>query len=397
MKHAVSLKLSMATEQPAHADVVIVGGGVMGVSVAWHLAAKGVKNIVVIEKSRFGKGSSAKPLGGVRANFSDPANIALGKRSLERFQSFKEDFGIDIGLHTVGYLFLARNEDETQCLITSTEVQNSMGVEARVVDPQEAAQINPFLDPSALTAAAYTPNDGYAEPAKVVAGYIAAASKLGVVFLDHTEVLGVEVNAGEIEKVETSRGEIRCGTLINCAGAWGGKLSALVGVDMPIEPVRRLIGITAPAPANAPYPTVPFTLDLSTTMYHHNAGKGMLIGISHQQEPSFNREFGFDWLEEYNAAAKIIAPSLYKPTVVKGWAGLYENTPDHNAFIGQDTCISNYFYATGFSGHGFLQAPAVGELMADLYLGRPSFMDPSPFHLSRMCTPGCCLQEVNII
>lgn len=397
MKHAVSLKLSMATEQPAHADVVIVGGGVMGVSVAWHLAAKGIKNIVVIEKSRFGKGSSAKPLGGVRANFSDPANIALGKRSLERFQSFKEDFGIDIGLHTVGYLFLARNEDETQCLITSTEVQNSMGVEARVVDPQEAAQINPFLDPSALTAAAYTPNDGYAEPAKVVAGYIAAASKLGVVFLDHTEVLGVEVNAGEIEKVETSRGEIRCGTLINCAGAWGGKLSALVGVDMPIEPVRRLIGITAPAPANAPYPTVPFTLDLSTTMYHHNAGKGMLIGISHQQEPSFNREFGFDWLEEYNAAAKIIAPSLYKPTVVKGWAGLYENTPDHNAFIGQDTCISNYFYATGFSGHGFLQAPAVGELMADLYLGRPSFMDPSPFHLSRMCTPGCCLQEVNII
>lgn len=397
MKHAVSLKLSMATEQPVHADVVIVGGGVMGVSVAWHLAAKGVKNIVVIEKSRFGKGSSAKPLGGVRANFSDPANIALGKRSLERFQSFKEDFGIDIGLHTVGYLFLARNEDETQCLITSTEVQNSMGVEARVVDPQEAAQINPFLDPSALTAAAYTPNDGYAEPAKVVAGYIAAASKLGVVFLDHTEVLGVEVNAGEIEKVETSRGEIRCGTLINCAGAWGGKLSALVGVDMPIEPVRRLIGITAPAPANAPYPTVPFTLDLSTTMYHHNAGKGMLIGISHQQEPSFNREFGFDWLEEYNAAAKIIAPSLYKPTVVKGWAGLYENTPDHNAFIGQDTCISNYFYATGFSGHGFLQAPAVGELMADLYLGRPSFMDPSPFHLSRMCTPGCCLQEVNII
>lgn len=397
MKHAVSLKLSMATEQPAHADVVIVGGGVIGVSVAWHLAAAGVKNIVVIEKSRFGKGSSAKPLGGVRANFSDPANIALGKRSLERFQSFKEDFGIDIGLHKVGYLFLARSNQEAESLVHSTDVQNSMGVEARVVDPQEAAEINPFLDPKALTAAAYSPNDGYAEPARVVAGYIAAASKLGVTFLDRTEVLAVRVSAGDIQAVETSRGEISCGALINCAGAWGGKLSARVGVEMPIQPVRRMIGITAPAPANEPNPTVPFTLDLSTTMYHHNAGKGMLIGISHQEQPSFDRQFDFDWLEEYNAAAKIIAPSLYKPTVVKGWAGLYENTPDHNAFIGQDTCISNYFYATGFSGHGFLQAPAVGELMADLYLGRPSFMDPSPFHLSRISTPERCLREVNII
>lgn len=397
MKHAVSLDLTLAKDQPHHADVVIVGGGVIGVSVAWHLANQGVRNIVVIDKGRFGEGSSAKPLGGVRANFSDPANITLGARSLQRFATFTDDFGIDIGLRRVGYLFLARSEQEAECLDTSTAVQNSMGVEARVVDSTEAREINPFLNASALTAAAYSPNDGYAEPAQVVNGYITAARELGVTFLDHTEVHAIDTSQRQVTAVQTSRGVMSCEALINCAGAWGGKISNMLGVCMPIEPVRRAIGITGSAPANKPHPTVPFTLDLSTTMYFHNAGDALLLGISHQEEPSFRRDFDFAWLAEFSAAAKVIAPDLAKPTLTKGWAGLYENTPDHNAFIGQDETISNYFYATGFSGHGFLQAPAVGELLADIYLARPSFMDPHPFHLSRLDTPGCALHEVNII
>lgn len=171
----------------------------------------------------------------------------------------------------------------------------------------------------------------------------------------------------------------------------------MVGVHMPIEPVRRMIGFTEAAPAAMQHPTVPFTLDLSTTMYFHNAGNALLLGISHRQKPCYHREFDFDWLAEFNAAARIIAPSLYNPRIVGGWGGLYENTPDHNAFIGNDTAYSNYFYATGFSGHGFLQSPAVGELMADLYLGVSSFMEPAPFSLNRLDTPAMAPREVNII
>lgn len=397
MEHAISLSLTTAAQQPAAAEVVIVGGGAIGVSVAWHLANKGVRNIVVIEKGQIGHGSSAKPLGGVRANFSDPSNIVLGQRSLEKFKNFQRDFGVDIGLKQVGYLFLARDSAEADSLVNSTAVQNEMGISSRVITPREAAELNPYLDKDALMSAAYSPEDGYAQPARVVEGYMAAAIDLGVTFLNCTQVLAIETTGSQVSSVTTTRGTIRTTALINCAGAWGGVVSDMVGVPMPIEPVRRMIGFTEPAPAGKAHPTVPFTLDLSTTMYFHNAGDALLLGISHQQEPCYHREFDFDWLAEFNAAARIIAPTLHNPRIVGGWGGLYENTPDHNAFIGNDTALSNYFYATGFSGHGFLQSPAVGELMADIYLGVSSFMDPTPFSLNRLNAPVLAPREVNII
>ncbi|MFC0582312.1 NAD(P)/FAD-dependent oxidoreductase [Micrococcoides hystricis] len=397
MEHAISLSLTTAAAQPASADVVIVGGGAIGVSIAWHLASQGVRNIVVVEKGQIGKGSSAKPLGGVRANFSDPSNIVLGQRSLKKFANFQQDFGIDIGLKRVGYLFLARDSAEADSLVNSTAVQNEMDVNSRIVTPREAAELNPFLNPDALMCAAFSPEDGYAQPAKVVEGYVRAAEELGVTFLNCTEVLSIDTQDGAVTAVTTTRGTIKTNALFNCAGAWGGTVSAMLGVNMPIEPVRRMIGFTPTAPADKPHPTVPFTLDLSTTMYFHNAGDALLLGISHDQDPCYHREFDFCWLNEFNDAAAVIAPSLANPTIECGWAGLYENTPDHDAFIGRSHHISNYFYATGFSGHGFLQSPAVGELMADLYLDRESFMDPLPFSLERLNAPALTRREVNII
>lgn len=381
VENTVEVSLTSASSQPQQADVVILGGGAIGVSIAWNLANKGVQNIVVIERGNFGSGSSAKPLGGVRANFSDPANITLGQRSLETFRNFKENFGIDIGLKTVGYLFLARTEEEATGLGVATQVQNGMDIGSRDISAAECAQLNPFLDSSALVAGAFSPQDGYARPARVVEGFVKAAQQLGVTFLNNTEALDVEVGANGVEAIHTNRGTIRTQAAICATGAWSKHVGEMFGVDLPVEPVRRLIAFT-PQQAK-PHPTVPFTLDLGTTFYFHNSDNGMLLGISHDQEPGFCREFSYDWTQELNAAAGVVAPTLQHKEIVGGWAGLYENTPDHNAIIGQSEEVSNLFYATGFSGHGFLQSPAVGELVADMYLGRESFMDPTPFSVNR--------------
>lgn len=396
VNQVVPLALPTGVAQPTHADVVIIGGGIMGVSTAFHLAEAGVRNVVLIDRGELGAGSSAKPLGGVRATFSDPANIALGKRSLDAYGRFGERFGADIGLRKVGYLFLCRNNQEVLDCERSTFIQNDFGSNSRMVSPEEAFQINPFLNKDALLGAAYSPDDGFAEPAKAVAAYAKAASAAGATLLTGTEALDIEVSGGGIKSVTTNRGTIHTNAVICAAGAWSRHVGQMVGVEMPVTPVRRQIGMTRQKAT--PFPTVPFTLDLSTTMYFHNYDNGMLVGISNQnQAPGFGRDFSHEWLPEFNSAAEICAPSLVEPDLEFGWAGLYENTPDHNALIGASDKLPGFFYATGFSGHGFLQGPAVGEIMRDLYLGRTPFMDPSTFSVDRFNNDSALVREVHII
>ncbi len=396
VNQVVPLALPEGAVQPADADVVIIGGGIMGVSTAFHLAEAGVRNVVLIERGELGTGSSAKPLGGVRATFSDPANIALGKRSLDAYGRFGERFGVDIGLRKVGYLFLCRNEQEVLDCERSTVIQNDFGSNSRMVSPEEALAINPFLNKDALLAAAYSPEDGFAEPAKAVEAYARAARAAGATLLTGTEALDIEVGDGAIKSITTNRGVIRTNAIVCAAGAWSRHIGQMVGVEMPVTPVRRQIGMTRQQ--KVPFPEVPFTLDLSTTMYFHNYRNGMLVGISNQnQAPGFGRDFSHEWLPEFNEAARICAPSLVEPDLEFGWAGLYENTPDHNALIGASDKLPGFFYATGFSGHGFLQGPAVGEIMRDLYLGREAFMDPSTFSADRFNNDAALVREVHII
>jgi sarcosine oxidase, subunit beta len=383
--HIVPLFFAEAAPVPRRANVVIIGGGVMGTSIAFHLAEAGVRDIVVIERDTLGSGSSAKPLGGVRATFSDPGNIVLGQRSLEAFERFGEKFKIDIGLRQVGYLFLCRTDAELAALENATGVQNSLGCSARMVTPAEAVVINPLLRQAALHGGSFSPRDGYALPSKVVQGYAEAAKQLGASFCEHTEVLDIQESATAAHEINTSRGVITANAVVIAAGAWSEKIGQMVGAYLPVEPVRRQMGVTEQR--TKPFPTVPFTLDLSTTFYFHNYWNGLLLGISNaDQEPGFCREFSYGWKTTFDQAAEIIAPSLTSVPMVGGWAGLYENTPDHNALIGKAERLDGVFYATGFSGHGFLQAPAVGELMRDLYLGRESFMDPTPFSAVRFGT-----------
>jgi sarcosine oxidase, subunit beta len=381
---------------PPWANIAIIGGGIMGTSIAFHLAEAGVGDIVVIERNTLGSGSSAKPLGGVRATFSDPGNIQLGQRSLEAFERFHEVFKIDIGLQQVGYLFLGRNETELAALENATRVQNSLGCSARMVAPAEAVKINPLLRQAAILGGSFSPRDGFAQPLKVVQGYADAAKQLGATCCEHTEVLDIQKSPTATHEIHTSRGVITVDTVIIAAGAWSEKIGDMVGAYLPVEPVRRQIGLTEQRVK--PFPTVPFTLDLSTTLYFHNYWNGLLLGISNvDQEPGFCREFSYQWKPAFDEAAEIIAPSLVDLPLVAGWAGLYENTPDHNALIGKAEHLDGVFYATGFSGHGFLQGPAVGELMRDLYLERESFMDPTPFSAMRFEGVRAPITELHII
>ncbi len=377
--------MSTATDRrplPAHAEVVVVGGGVMGTSIAFHLAEAGMRDVVLLERDTLGSGSSAKPFGGVRATFSDPGNVLLGQRSLETYERFAERFSTDIGLRQVGYLFLCRSDAEVASVEASTALQQSLGASGRMITPAEAVELNPLVAKDVLVGASFSPRDGYAEPAKVVAAYATALDALDGQVHDGTTVTGVETASGAVRAVHTDRGTIRTEAVVCAAGAWSGRLGELAGVPLPVVPVRRQIGFTPTG--STPFPTVPFTLDLSTTLYFHNYPGGMLLGISNADEPEgFGRAFDDAWVPSFDEAARVVAPSLAGRPLAGGWAGLYENTPDHNAIIGVARHLDGFFYATGFSGHGFLQAPAVGEVMRDLYRGSEPFLDVTPFDVSR--------------
>lgn len=378
---------------PATAEVVIIGGGVIGTSIAFHLAEAGVEDVVLVERDTLGSGSSAKPLGGVRATFSDPGNIELGLRSLQAYEDFDRRFGTSIGLRQVGYLFLCRTDAELVAVEESVRLQNRLGCRSRMVTPSEAAQINPLLRPDVLLGASYSPRDGYAEPARVVAGYARAATALGVRVCERTEVLEL-TSDDSVVRLQTQQGPCTTRTVIIAAGAWSARLGAMLGVHLPVEPVRRQIGLTPQL--SRPHPTVPFTLDLSTTLYFHNNRHGLLLGISDPDEPpGYSRDVDHGWIAAFDAAAAVVAPSLVGQPLVGGWAGLYENTPDHNALIGR-AAVPGVLYATGFSGHGFLQAPAVGEIVRDLYLDRETIIDVRPFSADRF-DHGALLREVHII
>lgn len=372
---------------PEQADVVIVGAGVIGASIAFHLAEAGVERVLVLERDRPASGSSGKPLGGVRAQFSDPLNIRLGRRSLAAWQDFAERPGADIALETVGYLFLLGDERAYDTFAAGLAVQHAYGVPSRLLTPDEAHELCPYIDPSALVAAAYSPTDGYARPAAAVSGYLRAARRLGATLRTHCQVTALEPAGGAAHTVRTTRGSVRTPTVICCAGAWSRAVGAMAGADLPVTPLRRQIAFTGPL-RPAP-PRIPFTLDYGSTLYFHNdAADGLLLGFSDPaQQPGYGREFSREWLAPFRAAAGRTAPALAQAPVNGGWAGLYEMTPDRNALIGEapraapDT--GRFLYATGFSGHGFLQAPAVGEILRDLYLGRPPFLDIAPLSADR--------------
>lgn len=390
---------------PERAQVVIVGGGVMGTSAAFHLAEAGVRDVLLLERHELAGGSTVRAAGGVRAQFSDALNVQLGARSLEAFGRFGERPGGQIDLRRVGYLFLLTRPEDVEQYQRSVALQNDLGVPTRMLDAAEAARLAPLIATGDVLAATFHAGDGYCTPEAVVQGYAAGARRLGATVLTGVDVTGIDVAAdgagpGRVTGVRTSAGTVHTEAVICCAGAWSQAVGAMAGVPLPVTPLRRQILVTEPLPpevaALAP-DTLPMTIDVASTFYLHREGPGILLGMSYQGErPGFGTELSDEWLPDLTDAIGRRAPRLLDVGVAHGWAGLYEVTADHNALIGRSGAVEGFWYATGFSGHGFLQAPAVGEVLRDLYLDRPPFVDVAPLSADRF-TAGVGRPELNIV
>lgn len=383
------------TALPSHASVVIVGGGVIGLSTAYHLAHAGVTDVVLVEKGEFGSGSTSKAAGGVRAQFSDAVNIELGARSLHAFERFKDTFDQEIDLHQVGYLFLLEKPEHVEAFEKNIALQNELGVPSRLIDLSEAKALSPLISTEGLLAAAYSPTDGHCTPESVVNGYAGAARRAGARLVRNCTVSAIDSSGGAITQVVTDEGSIETDTVICAAGAWSRDLGAMVGVDLPVEPLRRQILTTTPMPGLDPH--TPFTIDFTTSFYFHGEGRGLLLGMSDPQEtPGFRLSGSDEWLAGLGEAIERRAPGIREVGLRAGWAGLYEMTPDHNALVGEADAASRFLYATGFSGHGFLMGPAIGEVMRDLYLGRAPVVDVGPLTAGRFASSGL-RPELNIV
>jgi sarcosine oxidase, subunit beta len=375
---------------PDRAEVVVVGGGIVGASVAWHLAEADV-DVALLERGDVACGSSGKPIGGVRAQFSDALNVRLAARSLEAYGRVAEQIGLD----RVGYLFLLRTPDEVARFERSIAVQREHGVLARLVEPAEAQRLCPPVDRDRFVAAAFSPSDGHARPELAVRAYLAAARHRGARVVTGCTVTGIDVHGGEIAAVQTSRGPVRTSVVVCAAGAWSREIGAMAGVDLDVRPVRRQIAFAEPAEPVAP--RLPFTIDYATTFYFHTAADGVLLGMSDPaQAPGFEQAYDDAWLPALRRCAASCAPSLAGARVRDGWAGLYEVTPDANALIGEARSTGRFLYATGFSGHGFCHAPATGEIVRDLIRGEQPFVDVTPLRAERFAERAL-VTEANII
>lgn len=365
---------SAGRELPRRASVVIIGGGIMGVSTAYQLAAAGVTEVVLVDADALGSGSTSKAAGGVRAQFSDTINIRLGMRSLRTFETFTEQFDQEIDLHQVGYLFLLDSPEDVSSFEYAVKIQNELGVPSRMISVAEAAQLSPLISTDGLLAAAFSPNDGYCTPESVVLGYATIARRLGARLIPHCPVTRIEAQGGQITAVVTARGRVSTGTVICTAGPWSRQVGEWAGVDLPVTPLRRQVLITEPI--TGVDPRTPFMIDFGTSLYFHREGPGLLLGMSDPHEtPGFRLNRSDAWLPGLGRAIQRRVPVLMSAGIRSGWAGLYEVTPDHNALIGESASVRRFLYATGFSGHGFLMGPAVGEVLRDLYLGRPPCID----------------------
>jgi len=361
------------------ASAVIVGGGVVGTSIAFHLGEAGVDDVLLLERGELGSGSTSKGAGGVRAMFSDGLNVRIALRSLEAWAAFGERPGWEIDLQRVGYLFLLSSNAEVTEFERGVEMQNRLGLPSRMVSLEEAHELSPLAGLEGVLAGAFCPLAGHVTPEGAVQGYASAARAHKARIETHTEVTAIEPGG---VLAEGGGRVIETGCVISAAGPWSREVAAMAGVELPVRPERRRIAYTGPIGALAGggtgMPPVPVTIDFASGFYFHREGPRLLFGTADVCETQD------EWLERAEPILRRRAPVLLDAPIAGGWWGDYEMTPDHNALIGEAAAPPGRFlYATGFSGHGFQQAPAVGEIVRDLYLGREPFVDVSALNSRR--------------
>ena len=385
------------------ADVVIIGGGCMGASVAYHLARHGITDVVLVEREGLlATASTGRNAGGVRHQFSHEANVRLSLESIRLFEHFEDAVGSPIDFHQDGYLFLLSTEQSVDQFRAAASMQRRLGVEVEWLDPDRARDRAPGLDTHGVLAATFCARDGIADPNGVTMGFARRAQDAGVEICRNTEAVALDVRGGRVAGVETTRGRIDAPIVVDAAGAWAGRVAALAGIDVPINPLRRHIFIAQPPGEGgwvrssvdgrtervAPDTRV-LVVDFDTTFYFHREGTNLLFGMG---DP--NEAFGFDTTVRWDLLADVVEvavhrlPILAETAVSHAWAGLYEMTPDGMPIIGPAAAMPGLFLIAGFSGHGFQHSPAAGRVLADVIAGADPHFDLSPFALERFAGAG---------
>lgn len=355
------------------AEVIVVGGGVVGASVAYHLAARGCCDVLVLERgARAGEGSTGRATGGFRAQFGTRVNVRLSLLSREKLLRFRDETGVDPGFKQCGYIFIARNDDEFAALVSAQAVQHECGLtEARPVGAEEVARLNPAISIQGVRGGVYCPTDGFIRPLEIMRGYAEAAARLGVRFERGVEVEGFRKNErGRIESVLTSRGEFSAATFVNAAGAWAGEVGRMAGVRVPVTPLRRQVAVTGPCEL------LPEEMPMSIFVgdgFHLRVRDGRVL-LLWPDEPRnvdpFDASVEDEWVSEVVRRACERVPCLKNVEVERGacWAGLYEMSPDRHALLGRARGVENFYLANGSSGHGVMHSPALGQLLTEIIL-----------------------------
>jgi sarcosine oxidase subunit beta len=364
------------------ADVVIIGGGIIGVSIAYHLALKKAGKVLLLEKGQLGEGSTSRCVGGIRTQFSTGINILFSLESIKAFERFEEEFGINPEFKRIGYLFLATTELEIEVFKTNVKLQRRFGIPVELLNPDGMKALWPYLRVDDILGGTFCPWDGYAGPSEVLSGFVSGAKRAGVRIYEGTEVMGIALKRDRVNSVKTNKEEIDVPIVVNAGGPFASSIGEMAGIKIPVKPLRRQIFITAPF--HLTDQTIPLTIDFHRGWYFRQEVDGLLLSGPLDSEPSFNLNTDYEAMAEASENAMYRVPVLENARIARGWAGLYEISPDNHAILGKVPEVEGFILANGFSGHGFQHSPAVGKVIAELISeGKTTTIDIAPLSIER--------------
>ena len=383
------------------ADVVIIGAGIVGSSVAWHLTEAGCRNVLMVEReSHQGKGSTGKSMGGVRAQFATAVNIQMSLYSIPFYDAFEERLGLPSEYRAQGYLFVATRPSHLDYLRVNQALQKSLGLtQARMLTREEIVEVVPQLRSDDVLGGSFCPTDGFVDPYSVMVGFTTRACEHGTTLWRSTDVTGIKRLNGKISGVETTRGPVSTPTVVNASGPWAAQTAALAGVDLPVEPLRRMLVPTEPFDGVSH--AVPMVIDMTNGFHFRPESLGFLLAWNDPEETvGYKDNFESSFIEKVLLRAADRVPCFENLAVnpKRAWAGLYEMSPDHHAIIGQAPEVPGFFCANGFSGHGAMHAPATGKIVSDLILtGATSVVNDVELLSPERFAKGALLHETAVL
>ncbi|MCX8126932.1 MAG: FAD-binding oxidoreductase, partial [Dehalococcoidia bacterium] len=352
------------------AEVIIIGAGAIGCSIAYNLSHRGCKDVIVLERDSVGSGSTGRCAGGIRQQFSTETNIKLSMESVRFFEHFEDLTGHAADFRQYGYLMLATSEESVSLFRSNVALQRKLGVKVEFLSSSEVVKLVPQLNTGDVLGATFCPTDGYADPYSVVQGFASAAKRNGAKIVEGVEVTGISVVGGKVRSVATTAGEFRARVVINAAGPWARLVGRMAGVDIPVRPSRRHIFVTSPV--GAVRRDLPMVVEFDNGFWLRREGPALIFGMRNPDEPE-GFDISVDWGFLNGLLGKVAShrfPLLQDTGVVRAQGGLHEDSPDDNAILGPVDGVEGFYIACGFSGHGFMHSPAAGRLMAELILGK---------------------------